>query len=106
MRGDVTVEGYTLRITFGALEQVCEIYKVDPAPVVIMGALQSNIYTVPELSSVLRAALMAGGEKITPAEFVDKVGIVAARDGVLQAMINFFDTPGKDEAAKEEAPAS
>ena len=111
MRGDVKVKAgerdVTLRLTLGAMEEVSE---VEIAPAVILGALQTGVYTAKELGAVLRAGLKAAGESMTAGELVEAIGgVEAARvaSDLLKAFFRLDDASGNaDAAGKRKAKAT
>lgn len=103
MRGDVTVKAdgrdVTLRLTLGAMEDVSA---VEVAPAVILGALQTGIWTAKELGAVLRAGLRASGEEMTADELVDAIGGPEAVRVAIDLLKRFFrveDASGNAAAA-------
>lgn len=111
MRGDVKVKAegreVTLRLTLGAMEEVSE---VEVAPAVILGALQTGVYTAKELGAVLRAGLKATGESMTAGELVEAIGGVRAAQVAADLLAKFFrldDASGNVAAAgKRKAKAT
>lgn len=106
MKGDVKIGGETLRLTIGAMEAIAE---ESPAPAVILGALQSELYTISELRCVIGAGLAAVGSETDACELIDRIGVQKAKTGALALMLAFFEgREGKPDAAerKQEAIAS
>lgn len=103
MRGDVSVKAgerdVTLRLTLGAMENVAE---VEIAPAVILGALETGLYTAKELRAVLKAGLKAGGAEVSVEALEEAIGgaeCVAVAKSLLRKFFRMDDPSGNAKAA-------
>lgn len=84
---DIGGESRRFLLTIGAMEKIA---KVQPMPAVLLGALQTEHYTLAELRAVLDATGEAGGGAIRSAQAIEALGLKAAAALALRILVAGF----------------